>query len=221
MAGCLDQEHVFAKPHLLPSPLTWLELLHQGVVAYDQRHTGNQRSFVPVAVSLASNGEPKLTQPTNGDCGWQPMCPANAQLEATWNANGQQRLELESACIEDFKLTLTLDDLFDTRCGRRWLLLVGAGFYYQDCVVRCSRRSPLAAFLRVIAPVICVIMMTGHWQVDATTPPAEKAALIDIYSSTGGPHWLDNTNWDPSTDPCTNGWHRVSCMKTQIGYRNS
>lgn len=40
-------------------------------------------------------------------------------------------------------------------------------------------------------------------------PPAECEALVSLYDSTNGPHWLTNTNWLQNTTPCT--WYGVTC----------
>ncbi|MCE7984714.1 MAG: hypothetical protein DYG89_26380 [Caldilinea sp. CFX5] len=59
---------------------------------------------------------------------------------------------------------------------------------------------------------------------DCTTvteiPQSECAALVDFYNSTGGPGWLDNSNWLQSNTPCSwvgtsfnpRGWVGVHCL---------
>ena len=37
----------------------------------------------------------------------------------------------------------------------------------------------------------------------------EKAALVDLWRSSGGVHWRNH--WDLRTDPCVNGWYGVRC----------
>ena len=44
----------------------------------------------------------------------------------------------------------------------------------------------------------------------AETSDVEKQALVDLYYSTNGDWWTDNTNWI-SGDPCVNHWHGVTC----------
>eukprot|EP00943_MAST-04B_sp_MAST-4B-sp1_P002472 g2472.t1 len=40
-------------------------------------------------------------------------------------------------------------------------------------------------------------------------PVAEKAALFDLWRSTGGSHW--SNKWDLRTDPCNDGWYGIFC----------
>ena len=42
----------------------------------------------------------------------------------------------------------------------------------------------------------------------ATTPPAERAALIALYNATDGPNWTHNTGWN-TTEPVST-WHGVT-----------
>jgi hypothetical protein len=44
------------------------------------------------------------------------------------------------------------------------------------------------------------------------TCPAQIAALVDLYDSTGGAQWPSSTNWK-SGDPCNvmGGWARTKC----------
>ena len=37
----------------------------------------------------------------------------------------------------------------------------------------------------------------------------EKAALVDLWRSSGGVHWRNH--WDLRTDPCVNGWYGIRC----------
>lgn len=45
-------------------------------------------------------------------------------------------------------------------------------------------------------------------------PSAECKALINLYDSTNGPNWVDNTNWLATNTPC--GWHGVSCFNGHV-----
>src|SRR5690606_31900557 len=56
----------------------------------------------------------------------------------------------------------------------------------------------------------------------AAIPASERAALIEIYQSTGGGGWTDNSGWCSGTCPASGtptyaapgsecGWHGVSC----------
>ena len=42
------------------------------------------------------------------------------------------------------------------------------------------------------------------------TSPAELEALKDFYTSTGGPSWRFQYNWNEG-DPCQNNWFGVQC----------
>ncbi|MEM7016698.1 MAG: hypothetical protein AAF512_05070, partial [Pseudomonadota bacterium] len=41
-------------------------------------------------------------------------------------------------------------------------------------------------------------------------PQADCTALLDLYNSTDGPSWTNNTGWNVSNTPCTD-WHGVTC----------
>ena len=43
----------------------------------------------------------------------------------------------------------------------------------------------------------------------AAVPAEEEAALVDLYQSTRGVEWVDNTGWLVDPDPCT--WFGVGC----------
>ena len=43
---------------------------------------------------------------------------------------------------------------------------------------------------------------------------AEVQALIDIYDSTNGDHWRDNTNWIMNDDTCS--WYGIQCTEDHI-----
>ncbi|HET9224415.1 MAG TPA: clostripain-related cysteine peptidase [Roseiflexaceae bacterium] len=46
----------------------------------------------------------------------------------------------------------------------------------------------------------------------AAVPPGECAALVDLYSATGGPNWLDRTGWPALASPVAPcDWHGVVC----------
>ena len=44
----------------------------------------------------------------------------------------------------------------------------------------------------------------------AATNAGEKAALLDLYTSTNGTSWVLG-GWSAATDPCANGWYGVTC----------
>eukprot|EP00949_MAST-11_sp_MAST-11-sp1_P001324 g1324.t1 len=50
------------------------------------------------------------------------------------------------------------------------------------------------------------------WRGDGAYRPCfhtEKAALVDIWRSTSGVHWI--RSWDLRSDPCIDGWSGVTC----------
>lgn len=44
----------------------------------------------------------------------------------------------------------------------------------------------------------------------AAMNPAERAALVDLYNTTGGPDWLTQGTWLVG-DPCDNSWDGITC----------
>ncbi len=40
-------------------------------------------------------------------------------------------------------------------------------------------------------------------------PVVECEALLDLYNSTDGPNWIDNTGWNETNIPCD--WEGVTC----------
>ncbi len=52
--------------------------------------------------------------------------------------------------------------------------------------------------------------------VQAALPTAEHNALVDLYNSTNGASWTNNTNWLVAADECT--WFGVTCNveETQV-----
>ena len=57
---------------------------------------------------------------------------------------------------------------------------------------------------------VAVVVLAGTCPVSAAVPTAERNALIDLYNSTGGDNWTDNTGWlgDAGTE-CS--WVGVYC----------
>lgn len=51
--------------------------------------------------------------------------------------------------------------------------------------------------------------LTGCGFLCAALPPAEEAALVDLYQATNGVGWVDSTGWLVDSDPCT--WFGVTC----------
>jgi hypothetical protein len=59
--------------------------------------------------------------------------------------------------------------------------------------------------------LVAVLLLCSSPQ--AALQTAEINALIDLYSSTNGNLWDNNTNWLDG-DPCENRWFGVSCNDT-------
>lgn len=46
--------------------------------------------------------------------------------------------------------------------------------------------------------------------IEAAVPQIERDALVELYNSTDGPNWTDNTNW-LTGDPCDDSWFGIYC----------
>ena len=42
----------------------------------------------------------------------------------------------------------------------------------------------------------------------------QKASLVSLYNANDGPFWIDASNWNTNTDPCTTPWFGVFCDST-------
>src|SRR5215470_6555783 len=59
---------------------------------------------------------------------------------------------------------------------------------------------------------LLALVLTGSGGVaDAQIPPAERQVLLDLYKSTGGDHWTDNTGWGDPEDHLECTWYGVVC----------
>lgn len=47
-------------------------------------------------------------------------------------------------------------------------------------------------------------------------PPAQRAALVDLYNSTNGLGWGSSTGW-LNGDPCSQAWYGLACEETDDG----
>jgi hypothetical protein len=49
--------------------------------------------------------------------------------------------------------------------------------------------------------------------VDAGAATVDKNVLVDLYTATNGPRWMNNTGWRDSdvSDPCDDQWPGVQC----------
>lgn len=44
---------------------------------------------------------------------------------------------------------------------------------------------------------------------------AERDALLDLYTSTNGNHWKNNSNWGFGS-PCVSDWYGVNCVDGKV-----
>ena len=47
--------------------------------------------------------------------------------------------------------------------------------------------------------------------VDCSLPQYQTDSLLAFYDATGGPFWINSTNWNITADPCSGLWHGVIC----------
>ena len=47
--------------------------------------------------------------------------------------------------------------------------------------------------------------------VGAALPQQQVQSLLAFFNATGGPNWLDKTNWNNQMDPCDPLWCNVDC----------
>lgn len=71
-----------------------------------------------------------------------------------------------------------------------------------------------------VAPKVALAQNTFDCSTVTEIPQSECTALVDFYNATGGPGWLDNSNWLQSNTPCSQmgssfnprGWVGVHCL---------
>lgn len=68
---------------------------------------------------------------------------------------------------------------------------------------RSSSEGTRACFLAV------ALFLLGAPLVQAALPSAQHNALVDLYNSTNGASWFNNTDWMVAADECT--WYQVTC----------
>ena len=66
-----------------------------------------------------------------------------------------------------------------------------------------------------------LLILLAPWSLVSATSPVtstERAALVDLYLSTGGADWGSQSGWQRYTtatvDPCVNNWFGVTCSGT-------
>ncbi len=76
-----------------------------------------------------------------------------------------------------------------------------------------SRGRAPSVLLAACALPLCVAVLGCLAIVDAAAPPAQVAALRDLYVATNGAGWTNSGNWMGAGDPCagTGGWDNVRC----------
>jgi hypothetical protein len=76
----------------------------------------------------------------------------------------------------------------------------------------CPARATPGAFRRaaqgLAATALCLGGLAGT--ADAALPPAQRAALVDLYNASNGPGWTNSSNWLVG-DPCNDGWFGIGC----------
>ena len=60
----------------------------------------------------------------------------------------------------------------------------------------------------LIRLLLCVIVIASYPRVYCQVTPGDSLALVDLYTSTNGPNWLDNTNW--LNDMPVGTWHGIN-----------
>ncbi|MBH1966262.1 MAG: IPTL-CTERM sorting domain-containing protein [Comamonadaceae bacterium] len=69
----------------------------------------------------------------------------------------------------------------------------------------------MTRFRWLIAALAAISLASFTVPASATVPPVERAALVEIYNSTGGPAWTNSNNW-LTGDPCEDAWLGVVCV---------
>src|SRR5687768_13269672 len=61
-------------------------------------------------------------------------------------------------------------------------------------------------------PLLIIAFVVSVFTADAQPGAAEYAALIELYNSTNGPNWTNNTGWstaNPNVVQSVNGWYGI------------
>jgi Leucine-rich repeat (LRR) protein len=77
-----------------------------------------------------------------------------------------------------------------------------------------------------VAPAVALAQNTFDCSTVTEISQSECAALVDFYNATGGPGWLDNSNWLQSNTPCSwggstfnpRGWVGVRCLFGNVAW---
>jgi len=65
---------------------------------------------------------------------------------------------------------------------------------------------------RILLTLVSLLFFKGSF---AAVPFEEREALVQLYFSTNGDNWVDNSGW-LTGDPCDNGWYGVNCFNGEI-----
>ena len=79
------------------------------------------------------------------------------------------------------------------------------------CLFPFPVRSSKEPFFFSAMPPLLLLLFALVLSVGCSLPLAQKESLIALYNATGGPFWINNANWNFSTDPCTPNWNGVPC----------
>lgn len=78
-----------------------------------------------------------------------------------------------------------------------------------------GKATPVTAVSSAPAPVT-----SGGFDCAGVTqlPPSECEALLDLYESTNGPEWVDNSGWLATNRPCS--WTGITCVGEHVSHLN-
>ena len=82
--------------------------------------------------------------------------------------------------------------------------------YISQALRRQARRNCQPRATAAIQTAVMSCWWVAATAVLSTTTAGEKAALLDLYTSTNGVTWGWGW-WIAATDPCANGWYGVTC----------
>ena len=69
-------------------------------------------------------------------------------------------------------------------------------------------------------PLTCLSLLLCIGDAHGRLAASERSALVDLYLSTEGPMWRNNTGWsnytNPNSDPCIDAWFGVVCSSAAV-----
>ncbi|GAA4463200.1 hypothetical protein GCM10023189_40960 [Nibrella saemangeumensis] len=57
---------------------------------------------------------------------------------------------------------------------------------------------------------------TATTVVTQTAPHPDYAALVELFTATNGPAWVNKSNWLNGCDPCSGGWYGITCSGGRV-----